>query len=73
MSFNMSDRELEIVRKVLSNSLDNNRYGDFLNMRVDLHDVWNIKNDIDEYFDVMESRASDQMLFEQEMYNGMEQ
>lgn len=70
-SFNLSDRELNVIRKILTDSLSKNSYGDFLNLGVDLHVVMSIRDDIDMYFDVMESRASDQMLMEN-IHLGME-
>lgn len=70
-NFNLTDKDLDVVKKVFTNVLSKNGYGDFLNMGVDLHIVLAIRDDIEEYFDHMESRSGDQVLMDN-IHLGME-
>lgn len=70
-SFKLTDRELSILRRGLNNLFRlQNGFGAAVDD--DIQVLIQIRDDIDEYFDEMERRASDQMVIEDNIELGME-
>lgn len=80
-SFKLTDNELSILRRNLNKLFvayqmkDSFSHLDDLDkaiMHQDMQILFEIRDDIDEYFDEMERRASDQMAIEDNIELGME-